>query len=327
MNKKGAALILAFAIIMILSGLSTAVVMRSASEAKAARKHSEATQAMWLAEAGVNKALKLLRDTYGTTSVPSTPLGSGGYSASIASNPDGSRTVTAYGFVPFSPPATTRILEVTMIKVPNPPQNFYNNALYAAGDIGISGKAYAITGNVTYGGAIAGDTGNIQPVPTRDPSISPLVLLDFEQLRSISQSQGNYHDINHLGGSFPESFWYDEPNRIPNVVFIEGNLDIKGNDEVGGFYVVGGKVTYDATLSGNVKVNGAIYTRGGCRINGGGGAGLNVDGAIWSDAITIKGGVNVSYNQDYISAIRDNLQIVTRVQVTNWKDTQTPFQL
>ena len=327
MNRKGAALILAFAIIAILAGLSSAILTRSASEAKLARKHSEAAQAMWLAEAGVGKALTLLRDSYGASSVDSTPLGAGGYSASIASNPDGTRTITAYGFVPFSSPTTTRVLEVRMWKVPALAPNFFNHALYTAGDLSISGKAYTVTGDVIYGDTITGDTGNIQPnAPTHDVSINPLALLDFDQLRSISQGQGNYHDINHLGGPFPESFWYNEASKIPNIVFIEGNMVIKGNDIAGGFFVVGGKVTYDATLSGNVTINGAIYTRGGCTINGGGGAGLNVDGAIWSDNLTMHGGVNVSYNAEYISAIQ-GLNIMTRVQVTSWRDTQTPYQL
>jgi hypothetical protein len=95
---------------------------------------------------------------------------------------------------------------------------------------------------------------------------------------------------------------------------------MKGNISAGGFFVVGGEVVYDATISGNVGIDGAIYTRGRFTINGGGNA-LNVDGGVWASNATLNGAVEIEYNQEYMNAIR-NLNIDTDFQISSWKDTQ-----
>ncbi|MGE5197404.1 MAG: hypothetical protein ACM3IL_02745, partial [Deltaproteobacteria bacterium] len=172
----------------------------------------------------------------------------------------------------------------------------------------------------------SGDTSHVTGDITNDPSISPLASLDFAQLRTISQSQGNYHDAYHLEGPFPVSFWYDQPNHIPNVVFIEGSLTLKGNESAAGFFVVGGEVTYDATVNGNVGVAGCIYTRGNFTIKGGGNS-LNIDGGVWTgESATLDGNAKITYNSDYMSAIQ-GLGINTRAQLTSWKDNKNPYAL
>jgi len=327
MDKKGVVLIMCFMAIAILTILGTAILSASISENAFAKRYSEFTQAFWLAEAGINQALNGLRGSYALSSVVSTALGAGGYSATIVGNPDGSRTVTAQGFIPFTAPfRVQRVIQATMNKLSMVPANFYDDALYSAGNIDISGNAYDITGNVIYGGTITSNTGNINGTITHDPTISPLALLSFDQLRTISQSQSNYHDDHHLNGPFPASFWYDESTGVPNVVFLEGNLDLSGKSVVGGFFVVGGEVTYDAVISGNVNVNGCIYTRGNFTINGGGNA-LNIDGGVWAGlGTTLNGNAKVSYNNTHMQAIK-NLGIDTNAQVMFWQDMQNPYTL
>jgi Tfp pilus assembly protein PilX len=327
MNRKGAALVICFMVIAVLTILGAAILSASMSENSIAKRLSESTQAFWLAEAGVNQALDGLRSNYDLTNINSTALGAGGYSATIAANADETRTVTAQGFIPFIPPfCTTRVIVVTMNKLSVTPTNFYDNALYSSANISISGNSYDVEGNVIYAGTITSNTGNIDGTITRDPAIAPLASLSYDQLRAISKSQDNYHDASELKGPFPDSFWYDESLGIPNVVFLEGNFDLKGNDVVGGFFVVGGEVTYDAVLSGNVTVKGCIYARGTFTVNGGGNA-LNVDGGIWTGSgATLNGHVKISYNDVYMNAIK-GLNIDTDVQVNSWQDTQNPYTL
>jgi len=328
-KKRGVALIFSFIVIIILAILAGAIFLRSISESRIAQKYLESTQAFWLAEAGVNQALKGLRTNYALANISDTALGPGGYSATIVANPDGSRTVTARGFVPFVAPLAApiraeRILEVGMNK--SIPPNFYDNAIYSAGDIVLKGNSFDVNGNVRFAGTISGRTDRIAGTFTNDLSINPLAHLDYAQLRAISQSQGNYHSPQQLGGPFPTSFWYNEASGIPNVVFLEGSLDLSGNDRVGGFFVVGGEVTYDATIRGNVSVDGCIYTRGNFTVKGGGNS-LNVNGGVWSGGTsTLDGNPKISYNATYMSAIQ-TLGINASVQITSWRDTQNPYIL
>jgi type 1 fimbria pilin len=95
---------------------------------------------------------------------------------------------------------------------------------------------------------------------------------------------------------------------------------------VGGFFIVGGEVVYDATLSGNVSVQGTIYTLGRFTVNGGGSA-LNVNGGVWSgQQVTLTGNAKIAYHSEYMNAI-DALNINTSVRINSWSDTQNPYPL
>jgi hypothetical protein len=327
MNNRGMILLLSFGIIAVLSLLGSAVVSRSVNEANFARRHLETAQAFWLAEAGVNKALKDLRSNYNLSSISATTLGSGGYLAAIVSQADGSRMVTATGYVPSAGAARSqRVLQVRMYRANALPPNFFNNIIYGGGNIVLNGNSFELEGDVRYAGTISGNTSRIEGTITPDASINPLTHLDFNQLRSISQSQGNYHDAGHLNGPFPSSFWYNQSLGIPNVVFLEGNLNLSGNITVGGFFVVGGEVVCDASISGNVAFQGCIYTLGRFTISGGGNA-LNVDGGVWAgQQVTLSGGVELVYNTTYMNAV-SGLNVTSSVRVVSWRDTQNLFAL
>jgi hypothetical protein len=327
MNKKGIVLILSFGVIAVMLLLAGAAASRSIYETKMAQRHFESVQAFWLAEAGVNRALKELRNNYELLGIPATNLGSGGYSVVINNPQDGTRVVSAAGYVPRSGPVRSqRVLEAIMYKYPSVPSHFYENAIYTAQNIVLNGSSFDVIGNVRYAGTITGNTSRIIGTKTQDPAVAPLAHLDFTQLRALSQAQGNYHDARHLNGPFPLTFWYNEDQSIPNIVFLEGNLDLTGKTTVGGFFVVGGEVVYDATLSGNVSVKGAIYTLGRFTVNGGGNA-LNIDGGVWcGQQATLNGNAKISYNSAYVEAIQA-LGINTTVGIKSWRDTQEPYAL
>lgn len=336
MNKKGIALIITFAIIMVLTILGSAIISRSISENNIAKRYTETTQAFWLSEAGINRALYELRNNYSIGSIAPTQSGSGGYQVTISQSGQ-NRIVTSTGYLPFSGQArASRTVEAVMSK--SIPPNFYDNAIYSAGEVDLNGNSYSITGNIRYADEID-NTGNVNGTITQDASISPLARFDFQQLRALSSGQQNVYVmsgnqlVNEATGQedFPGSFWYSP--GVPNIVYIEGDLQLNGNiGTIGGFFVVVGDVinnagaTYDATVNGNGQIEGAIYTRGEFRINGGGGN-LNINGGVWAgEEARLNGNAHVSYNQSYMNAI-GNLNLNADVQITSWRDTQNSYQL
>lgn len=349
MNRKGIALILSFMVIGVLTILSAAIISRSVSERYIVQRYVESTQAFWLAEAGINRALNELRNNYSVngTNLWSASLGQGRYSVDVEDviiNGQINKKVTAHGFIPSTGQARAeRIVEAMMNKYI--PPNFYDNAIYSAGEVDFNGNAYSVTGDVIYADEID-NTGNVAGTITQDASISPLAQLDFQQLYSISQSQGNVYDearleqVQQNQESFPASFWYSPPTDpndpatgMPNVVYVEDDLQLNGNiGTIGGFFVVVGDVintpdiTQDAIINGNGQIEGLIYTRGEFRINGGGGN-LNIDGGVWAgEEARLNGNAHITYNQDYMDAVR-SLDINAEVQITSWKDKQNPYQL
>ncbi len=337
MNNRGFALIFGFTIIAVLAILAGATLSRSISEVRLTQEYTESNQAFWLAEAGLAQVLATLRNDSSVTSISATPLGSGGYSAAISGSGT-SRTVIGSGFLPYTSPRLTRSIQVTMVR--HVPPDFYDNAIYSAENVDLKGTTYIVNGNVTYATNIT-NTGNINGTIEQDASISPLARLDFQQLRTISVAQGNLYVVsgsklvNQATGleGFPASFWYSAPTNssdpttgTPNIVYIEGDLTLNGNiGTIGGFFVVAGDVintpdiTQDATINGIGMVEGAIYTRGEFRINGGGGN-LNVNGGVWSgDQARLNGNAQVDYNATIMGAI-EGLGLSGTFQISNWHD-------
>lgn len=330
MTKKAMVLVLACIVAVVLLILGAAILARSVSENYLAQRNLEITQAFWLAEAGINRAVKELRADFSTSAATAKWGGSlanvgGEYSVDLGSLSGSSRTVTAYGFIPtLASPRITRRLQVT-ISMPTP-TNFYDYAVYSA--INISGGSSAnstVIGDVIFGGSNSYPTGKITGTATQDTSVNPLALLDFAQLRQISRDQNNYHDATH-DPAYPTSFWYAE--GVPNVVFVEGNFDLRGNRTRGGFIIVGGDVSYDARIAGNSYINGCIYERGNFTISGGGDPKqYNINGGLWAGGSADLGAnAQISYNTEYMNAIRD-MNINTAAQITSWKDLQNIYPL
>lgn len=333
MNKRGIALIIAFIVIAVLTIFGGAVISRSISESRVARRYAESTQAFWLAEAGINCALRELKLNYTAPSLSANctvaSLGQGRYSVDspedVVKAGQTYKKITSYGFIPSASPARVeRVVEALMLKNDTVPNNFYTNSIYSAGNVYSNAASCVVNGNISYAnnlsfqGTLNGTANNT--------SVSPLPLLNFDDIRAISQGQSNYHNSTQLSGPFPETFWYNETLGIPNIVFLEGSLDLTGHTHVAGFFVVGGEVLYNATISGNVNVQGAIYSLGQFTINGGGSA-LNVDGGVWSGIGTrLNGGATLAYNSTYMQAIQ-NQNFTTDVQIVSWRDTNSSYNL
>jgi len=331
MNKRGVALILISILLVVLTIFSTALISSSFSENAFALRYLESTQAFWLAEAGINQALNGLRADPSLPAINGT-LGQGGYNVTInATVANQSYNVTSQGFIPINPPfRVSRFIQAEM-NLTTIPDNFYNTVIWSENDININGAGkgnwVSVIGDVISGGGIYTTpknsssysiTGNIS---INDTTAASLPLLDFAQLRYISQGQGNYHNATSLSGPFPTSFWCNN-TTIPNVVFLEGDLALSGGDNVGGFFIVGGDSIYTTKLTGTVQIAGCIYTPGPIIIRGD----LNIDGGIWAGSVLLNGNMTLSYNQTYMQGI-GNRSYDTIIQITSWRDLNNTYKL
>jgi len=332
MNKRGVVLIICYMVIMVLTILGAAFLTRSVSERNVASKYFDSTQAFWLAEAGVNKALIQLKNDYDRLdSIPCTLLGTGEYSVDLIEDlGNDSRKVTARGFVPSaaSPAKTERVIEAEMIKYI--PSGFYDNAIYSAGDVNI-GSNCLVNGNVFSGGTVTGTVNGTTTQNDTDLHQKGLALLSFDQLQQISEDQGWYNPVTG-GTTYPTSFWNVAPTPpanpgIPNVVFVNSDFTLVGGKQVvKGFIVVGGDTIYDAEIGGNALIDGCLYTRGDIWLHGGGGKIINVNGGIWAGGtVLLNGNEQIDYNKAYMDAIKEGLHPNFDVQITSWRETQNPF--
>lgn len=317
LRKRGSVLIVTFLVITVLVILSVSMLARIIGETRSAERHKESTEAFYLAEAAIDEAIAKLP----SNSAPETgvSLGTGKYSLTIYTIEAGKKwRVIGEGFVPNVPPnarATCRI--EAFLQKKDLEENFWNNAIYSAGNVSFSGTAYSVTGDVRYAGSISGE-GNI-PLENRkpDPSINPLTSLDFDYLKQIAISQNNYYETGDT--SYPPSFWYNEAEGIPNVVYIETDLIMRGNTSVGGFVVVGGNIVQDVEITGNASIDGCVYTRGYFR-NLGGGSSLNINGGVWAgNYVDLRGSIVAQYNQAYMDAIRYEIDPSADVQIISWR--------
>jgi hypothetical protein len=335
MNKRGIALIVTFMVIVVLTILGSATISRSVSERFIAQRYAESTKAFWLAEAGVNCALKELRNNYNISEIDlsaacSADLGQGRYSIIGLEKQGIMRKVTSKGYVPLNRSTPTeRTIEVIIGDI------FYANAIYSAGDVDFNGNRYSVTGDVLYADEIEYQHENVDGSIIRDPSISPLEEMDFQQLRNISESQGNLYDearikrVKQGKDSFPSSFWYSPPTDpndpatgTPNIVYVQGELELGNIGTIGGFFIV---VDNEVEINGKGQIEGIIYTQDELSINGGGGN-LNVNGGVWvGEEAGLNGNAHIAYNQDYMLAIKALLD--KDVKIVYWKDTQNPYPL
>jgi len=363
-RKKSFAVMLSILVIVVLIVLGIIIYNRSIFELNSVRRSRLSTKALWIAEAGINRALKELRSNFNQSGdgIFGDSFGGGNYSVDIEVIDSNTKKVTSTGSIASGSSSIKRIIEVEIKKYI--PGNFYDSPVYCAGNVDINGSSYSITSEdsleensaIMYAGSYSVEhPENITGTVTYDSSIAPLARFDFQQLYDTSSSQGNIYDADRLkevqkgNDSFPSSFWYtraddgidndsdgqtDEADEwVPNVVYVESDLQLNGNiGTIGGFFVVVGDVitdpdeTDDAVINGNGTIDGVIYTLGEFRINGGGGN-LNVNGGVWAgEEVRINGNASITYESNYMDAI-EALDIDPGVYISSWQESVNPYRL
>lgn len=314
-------------IIAILLIFGTAFFVRVVHDQKSLQRNLETTQAFWLAEAGFNRAALTFRQTGNVTNITVATYGPGQYNFNAttikyANTNNTYRTAyVASGYVPdATAPRVTRSIEFSVPMFP--PGNY---SLIADDNINVSGVSNTIRGDVLYGGNLTG-TLNVEEPGTQivqDPNFD-FELLNFTFLKALSQSQGNYYEANFTPSDSPPNFFYNN-TTTPNVVYLNNQtLDLKGNDVIHGFFIVGGNTTYDAAILGNSQIDGCLYTLGDF-IDKGGGSRMDVIGTIWAGGnADLRGSVDLNFNATYYQAMRI---LIGRAMNITWRDIETPYRL
>ena len=361
-NDKGMMLLIVYFVICVLFIFVGVFAFKSIWDAKLTEQYKNRLLAFYCADSAIDKAVSKLPSN--TTSSSSEFLVNdagniqGEYAYTISVLESGKRwKVETWGYVPNQASAkATRHLEAYISKK-DLPENFWNNAIYTAGNVRVNGNTYDIKGDVRYAGTLMPDpldTGLFSGSSHSDPDVSPLVKLDYTDLRNKAASQiksdgsDNVYtaaEISSGNPPLPTTFWYtrgddgvdnngdgvvDDPGEwVPNVVYIETDLILNGNvGTIGGFLLVVGDVrtnpdadSNDTVINGNGMIDGCIYSTGQFRVNGGAGN-LNVFGGVWSgsDGVRLNGNVTVEYNKPYMDAIRYIINPSSIVQAISWRE-------
>lgn len=334
--KKGIALILVLGFIALFAAAMILSVKAIVPALNLTRHLSYSNRALYLAEAGAQKAVLELRSNYSWTGEGPISVNwsdgqdsytGGQYETVVVENPQEPtrRTVTSTGYYPSkSNMLENRTIELVIAR--DSPSWFFDNAIAAGDDVNLQGQNYTIGGSVVYGDSIS-EAG----LGAQEDDAALLGHLDFEQLRLVAIAQGNLYTVEDVENNraYPASFWYDYPaNTMPNVVYIETNLVLNGNiGTIGGFFIVAGDVITnptgggDTTLNGNGTIDGCVYTFGDFDINGGGN-GLGITGGVWATGdVDLNGHASVGYNAVYMDAIRTNLPIMFEAEAISWRET------
>lgn len=336
-GRRGSVMAFCYLITALLMAYGSLLLARSLTDQRVAHRQRDQLHAFQVAEAGVDEAFHQLRNDFNATVIPTVSLGTNqSYQVTIIQDGD-IRTIRSTG-TNSEESISSKQVEVKVQR--SIPANFYDNAIYGSSAITLSGNAYAVTGNLLTGSSeLLKNFKNVNGKIIYDASAKPLPKLSFAQLQSLAVSQGNVYDEARLNGikkgtdHFPASFCYSpptDPNDLstctPNINYLKSDLVLNGNvGTIGGFFVVVGNVltdpstTEDATINGNGKVDGMIYTTGQFTVNGGGG-GLNVVGGVWAGKeAKVNGNVTIEYDAAYMQAVK-NLGVSGDLRVLYWND-------
>lgn len=341
LNRRGSVLIVAYAVLSVLLVLGSVFLFRAVSDRKFFDMGRERTEAFYLAESAADAAINYLASSYGASSSGVLSLGRGEYKYVIdgVGLPATHKRILAYGYVPTESQArVTRAIEV-VVKKQAPPSNFYDYALYSAGTVDINDNAASVgDGSDPNLGSVIAKTqilDKFDKVPDANESIDPnltLATFDFAALQHEATDQGHVYTEDDMaaGKPFPQTFWFDEAGGIPNVVYVNGNLRVSGDVTIGGFFLIVGNIVADpaalpaeASITGNVHVNGCLYATGLFETKGGGSQDIVIDGGVWAGGdISLKGKPNVTRNETYMTGIENyiNNNNLASISTVSWRE-------
>ncbi len=164
MNNRGVALIIAYMVIVVLTSLSMAYLVSGVSENVMANKLSKSTQALWLADSGVQQALWELNtnncagcsNCSGNRCITGTLASSGDYDVTIAAT-----TITSIGSVP-SRSATNLITRTVQVNIAS--SSAFGFAAFARSKIILLNNATTDSYDSAlglYGGSNVGQDGDV----------------------------------------------------------------------------------------------------------------------------------------------------------------------
>lgn len=287
------------------------------------------------------------------SNVGATPI-IGQYRYRIDNTSDSNVTrIRAMGYVPHTgSPVVTRWVEV-YVEITQPPGSFFNNTIWTTGNVTLNGTSYNVNGeatpdgidndqdgstdeageggNVCYGTSIVGDPSNIDGTEDKLLAGTKFYYLNFDTFKEMATTQGYFYTTANLADKtymkdhpFPTTFWNPSDPSKPNVVYLEGDLDVSGNIGLGGIFIVAKDVIASAgsaEIGGTIDVNGIIYSLGNIKIHGT----VDLSGAVWggSGGVELDGNVDLGYNYTYINTFKSLIQNNPSVNIRSWHEPST----
>jgi type II secretory pathway pseudopilin PulG len=311
-GQQGFAFVAALMVMLVVSILIAGVLAMSASSQQLATSRQEFTQALYVAEGGVNALLSQWRAN-GVNNPPAQPYAGqvaladassvGQYSVTwTVPNTNGIVTATSVGSVNSNLPGTiynlTRTVKVDLDLGTGPSserqQNpVFDSALFSNTDLSMNGN-FDITGstfsnaNTSMNGnaSVSGDVGSVGTIKTNGNSkiggkwnpgatAIPMPIIDTAHYQNVATQI--FSNGKNLNGN----------TALNGVVFVDGDCKINGNFSGVGVIVATGQVTINGN-AGLVNPNGgdafAIIAGGGVKINGN----STVQGWIYTHDVDIQ---------------------------------------
>ena len=214
LNQKGIILITVYLIVVILLAFLLPMVTRSIAEYRAAQRQRNLSQALYLAEAGAEEAVRQLQlDSNYDPSPTYTALGNGGYLIMVNADlpSDDQRKITSIGYVPNNNPNSYGYQSVTLetyVRFKEKPLfpaatfsiddtelrtsvlvDSYNSSLGAYGGENIGTEGNIVTSAVTSGAITLRDDANVYGSATVGVGGNPNTSIVLRGNASISGSQ------------------------------------------------------------------------------------------------------------------------------------------
>lgn len=288
-KKRGMLFILALLVMLVLSVLIVSFYLKSLGENQMARSYINSSRALWLAEAGIAKALD-------SSSWPSVNLNGSldsanyAYSAQVSLLSGRYYTILSTGNVSLPTGNISRKVEVTV----------------RTGDVDPTKFKYGI--ETTTDLIIRG---SVSIVPS--DSYKQYSTLDFADLFGITkakmkESATHLYTVSNFAEPVDGITWVDVPTG--NTLTISGNLNGSG------ILVINGNTHF----SGTVNFHGIIYVIGELTMTGT----VNTFGSILAESsatvdTVLKGNVTVTYSVSDISNALEAVRFLTKEPVA-WKE-------
>lgn len=311
MNRRGAALIIAFMVVVVLTTLSSALVMRSVSERSIAQRYVESTQAFWLAEAGVNRALLQLKNNFNDlNAIAAVTLGQGEYSVDTIATEGSNRRVTARGFIPAqAAPRSTRSISALVQNLPggNPSNpSLITYAIETSGTLNITGSADLHPAGSSHAGST----------------------LTFEEVFGMTEEQVKDIALSAQAGGTGHVYTNPAANQQPvnGITWVEltgGNkYSISSNWSASGLLIVnsnGNDIALD--ISGAWQFEGMIWVNGRVKITGT----PDIEGGVFARSAidaqsTVSGNASLTFDSSDVANAFAFLAQPSSVKILSWRE-------
>ncbi|OIO34597.1 MAG: hypothetical protein AUJ70_00780 [Candidatus Omnitrophica bacterium CG1_02_40_15] len=290
-NNKGFVLITAYMVVAVLVIFATSFSSRTIGEKRVADKERDTIQALWLAEAGVDRAI---------VEFPNSPLsgtiGNGAYSTQTTQLTSTRSLINSTGGVPdtaVNPNNSIRKISAIVERPLNPASSGdITSAITASGDVEVRGSAQV-------NGAIDEENG----------------VFNFEDVFGISkeamESGATHHYTDPANNITPvdHTTWVDINSLTEmkitetgwsgtGILVVDGNLNITGGHFSGIIWVIG-----TLRVSGNPVIDGAIFVESGAEVD-----------------TTLTGNPIISFDSNAVSDAFSFIPSTSTPHIISWKE-------